>query len=270
MGYDLLDSGSGKKLERFSDVTVVRPSSNAFWHPLLGKEGWDEADIFFSRKEENKWSFKRKINSLVVDLEGITFKLKFTDFGHLGIFPEHAFLWRYLKERVNKSDKILNLFAYTGGATLVCADKGAMVCHVDASKTTVLWARENSEINNLDKAPIRWIVDDVFKFLKREKNRGNFYDGIILDPPSFGRGNKNEVFKIERDIIVLLTMVKDVLRDGGFVVFSCHTPGFTPIVLENILSEVFDKGIVTAGELLIDSTKSVVLPCGFYAIWEKK
>jgi len=269
MNYTLLDSGNGRKMEKFSDTVIVRPSGNAFWQPKLDKQIWDKADIFFSRKEENKWSFKKEVKDLKVEINGLVFKLKFTDFGHLGVFPEHAFLWQFLQDRIRSKINILNLFAYTGGATMACAKQGATVCHVDASKTSVAWARENAELNNLIKAPIRWIVDDVFKFLKREKTRGHVYDGIILDPPSFGRGSKQEIFKIERDIIYLLEMVRAVLSKSGFLVFSCHTPGFTPKILENILIQVFGEK-VRADELVIPSKTSYILPCGFYALWEGK
>ena len=197
--YTLIDSGNQQKLERYGEYLIVRPCSQALWLPSLPQKEWDRADASFSREGGNAWNTKKKLPaSWVVEIEGVRFKISPTDFGHLGVFPEHSQLWKGMKEAIarRKSPQILNLFAYSGGATLAAAQTGAHVCHLDASKGMVAWARENAALNNLTKAPIRWIVDDVVKFLNREVKRGTRYDGIIVDPPSFGRGSQGEVFKM--------------------------------------------------------------------------
>src|SRR3569832_2195063 len=197
MKYQLLDSGAEQKLERFGQYLLSRPCSQAVWKTALSPGEWKKADATFTREPANKWMGTTLPASWVVEHQGIRFKLMPTDFGHVGMFPEHALLWTWMRNRIKQGSQILNLFAYTGGVTLAAAQAGAEVCHVDASKTTVAWARENCALNELEKAPIRWIVDDVIKFLQREVRRGRTYDGIILDPPTFGRGSKGEVFKIE-------------------------------------------------------------------------
>ena len=192
-------------------------------------------------------------------------KIAPTDFGHLWVFPEHASLWGWMQERLSPSTKVLNLFAYSGGATLAALQKGASVCHLDASKGMVDWARENAALNGLTSAPARWIVDDAIKFLRREVKRGNRYDGILLDPPTFGRGSKGEVFKIERDIQPLLELCKELLTESPkFLIFSCHTPGFTPIVLKHLLGQFFDAPI-EAYEMLLESEEAYSIPSGCVA-----
>ena len=196
--YALIDSGHESKLERFGEYVIARPSAQAMWEPTLASSVWNQADASFSRDGGNAWSTRKQIpENWVVEIEGIKFKIAPTDFGHLGVFPEHSMLWSGMTKLISqqkKTPQVLNLFAYSGGATLAAAKAGASVCHLDASKGMVSWARENAALNNLEKAPIRWIVDDVIKFLKRELKRGTRYDGIILDPPSFGRGNNVELY----------------------------------------------------------------------------
>lgn len=259
--YQLLDSGDGQKWERFGEYTLVRPCPQAVWRPAKR----EEADAFFTREEGNKWVFRRKIpTNWEICLNGIRLKISPTDFGHLGVFPEHASLWGWMRSFISSGSKILNLFAYSGGASLAAALAGAQVCHLDASKGMVDWARENAKLNGLEKAPIRWIVDDALKFLKREINRGNRYDGIILDPPTFGRGNKGEIFKIERDIIPLLELCKNLLSNQPrFIIVSCHTPGFTPVVLSHLFEQIF-KVSSEAGEMLLESPNALSIPCGAY------
>jgi 23S rRNA (cytosine1962-C5)-methyltransferase len=259
--YQLLDSGDEQKLEQFGPYTLLRPCPQAIWRPKAKLE----ADASFTRDEGNKWLFKRKLPPFWnVSIQGIQLKISLTDFGHLGFFPEHASLWNWMRPLITPGCKVLNLFAYSGGASLAAAQAGAQVCHLDASKGMVDWARENAELNHLTKAPIRWIVDDAIKFLRREINRGVRYDGIILDPPTFGRGGKGEIFKIERDIIPLLELCRSLLSDQPkFIIFSCHTPGLTPIVLSHLFSQVF-KIPGDAGEMLLESTQSLSIPSGSY------
>lgn len=272
--YLLLDSGNQQKLERFGNYTLVRPCSQALWRPSLSKAAWDLADASFSREGGNAWKFKKRLpDSWITEIEGIRFKISPTDFGHLGVFPEHSLLWKPMKESLCKrkdSPHILNLFAYSGGATLAAAQAGARVCHLDASKGMVAWARENAIQNQLSSAPIRWIVDDAMKFLKREIKRGIRYDGIILDPPSFGRGNQGEVFKIERDIHDLLALCRELLSQKPlFILFTTHTPGMTPIVMGHLMQQTMQdrRGQIKTGEMLLPGSTGIVIPSGSFAQW---
>lgn len=268
--YQLIDSGHGEKLERFGEYTLIRPCAQAVWRPLLSKDVWQQAAARFTReKEKNHWTFQQKLPaSWTVTLGGVRFKISPTDFGHLGVFPEHAFLWEGMRSLIQKPCRVLNLFAYSGGVTLAAAQEGAEVCHLDASKGMVDWARENAALNGLQQAKIRWIVDDAMKFLKREVKRGSSYEGIILDPPTFGRGSKGEVFKIEEEIIPLLEVCRSLLsKKAQFVLFSCHTPGFTPIALEQLLSQTMPKGQVEAGEMALRAPSIFSIPSGAYAKW---
>lgn len=273
--YSLVDSGDQQKLERFGDVLIARPCSQALWRPSLSKGEWDAADAHFSRDGGNSWTFKRKLpDSWTSEVEGVRFKISPTDFGHLGVFPEHSTLWKPMKELIGTCSEpphILNLFAYSGGATLAAAQAGAKVCHLDASKGMVAWARENAALNNLSQAPIRWIVDDAAKFLHREIKRGVRYEGIILDPPSFGRGSKGEVFKIERDVHELLSLCRQLLSAKPlFLIFTTHTPGMTPIVMGHLMAQQTRglQGKIETGEMLLPSATGVDIPCGSFARWE--
>ena len=262
MNYALLDSGNEEKWEQFGDYSLVRPSPQAVWRPQ--KSPWN-SDARFSRDTSNRWSFSKKLpTSWTLSLHGVKLKIAPTEFGHLGVFPEHASLWQWMRRHLDKNSKVLNLFAYSGAATLAAAQEGASVCHLDASKGMVDWARENGKLNGLEAAPIRWIVDDAYKFLKREARRGQFYDAILLDPPTFGRGSKGEVFKIETDLMPLLEACKDVLSEHPrFVILSCHTPGLTPIVLGHALEQIFGKKPET-GEMLLESPGVLSIPSGSY------
>lgn len=251
---------------------IIRPSSQAIWPPFLDDTLWKRADAIFSREEEKNWLFKKKLpRTWTIEVGGLQFIVAPTDFGHLGVFPEHLSFFGQIESMIKarKNPNVLNLFAYTGGISLLAAKAGAKVCHVDASKPSVLWARENAKINNLEDRPIRWIVDDVFKFLKREHKRGVKYDGIILDPPSFGRGSSGEVFKIERDLPDLISLCKNLLSKDSFLVFTCHTLGFTQTVLYNLLNKMLPPGEIKGGEMLLSSEKHS-LPLGSFAIWESK
>jgi 23S rRNA (cytosine1962-C5)-methyltransferase len=256
--YSLLDSGDGRKLERFGPHVLVRPCAQAVWQP---EEKW-APDATFVRDEG--WSGKLP-EEWVIEVEGIRFRLSPTDFGHLGIFPEQAPTWRWLQEKVRPGMRVLNLFAYSGGVTLAAAKGSAEVCHVDASKGMVAWARENAALNGLSDAPIRWIVDDAIKFLFREVKRGKRYDVVVLDPPSFGRGAKGEVFKIDEEIQGLLQLCRKM--EPKVVIFSCHTPGYTPICLRNLLAQNFGAGEIEVREMVLDGARPV--PSGTIGRWER-
>lgn len=269
MSYNLLDSGHGQKLEQFGIVTLIRPAAQAIWSPQLPQKIWASADATFTREEKYRWIVRTKLpQEWTIELQNIRFKLKATDFGHLGIFPEQAAQWEWiiplLEQR--KNPRLLNLFAYSGGATLAAAKAGASVCHLDASKGMVTWARENAALNGLASAPIRWIVDDAEKFLNRCRKRKENFDAIILDPPSFGRGKAGELFKVEQDLPLILDHCKALLSpDPLFILLTCHTPGYTPTVLAQLLSERFPKGTIQSEEMIIQS--ALLLPSGAFARW---
>lgn len=273
--YELLDSGLGRKLERFGPYIIDRPSLTALWKKEKSPQVWKEAQAVFTREGQNNWQGLENLPShWAIDVSGIKFKLAPTDFGHLGIFPEQVPFWDWIYKTISQEKRplqILNLFAYSGGSTLAAAKAGASVCHLDASKGMVAWARENATLNGLEKAPIRWIIDDVNKFLKREINRERRYDGIILDPPSFGRGSKGEVFKIEEDLPPILEMCRTLLTPNPlFILLSCHTPGFTPIALNHFLKQTTNglKGTIDCGEMYLAGKKDVLtVPNGTFARW---
>lgn len=270
--YALLDSGEGRKLEQFGDYLISRPASQALWQ-CQHSELWKKADAYFTREPKGVWQGTTRLPmSWILDHVGLKFKVAPTDFGHLGIFPEHAETWKWMSECIRPKDKVLNLFAYSGGISLAAARAGAEVCHVDASKGMVAWARDNAALNGLQSASIRWIVDDVFKFLAREIRRGNTYEGIVLDPPSFGRGAKGEVFKIEEHLPQLLATCRQLLsKTPAFMILSCHTPGLTPISLQNLLSQCMKgtSGKIDAGEMVLRGEGDVLpLPSGTYARWK--
>lgn len=272
--YELLDSGSGRKLERFGKYVLARPCSQALWRPTLDKSAWDRADASFDREDGNRWHGRVNLpKEWTIETAGVKFRLGGTDFGHLGIFPEQRAQWKWIRRTVaeaGRSVSALNLFAYSGGSTMAAALGGAEVCHLDASKGMVEWARGNARLNALKDHPIRWIVDDAVKFMKREVRRGRRYDAIILDPPTFGRGALGETYKIERDLGETLGLVKDLLSDKPlFLLFSSHTPGLSPIVAENILSQLFPGAQLESGEMLLEG-KNLQCPSGVYlrVVWK--
>lgn len=271
--YKVLDSGDERKLEQLDDIIIDRPCAQAFWPKRKDKSLWSRASAIFSRGEKNIWDFKgKRIEQKIVKYHNYFFKLKFTDFGHIGIFPEHIFTWKLIEENSNKGDKILNLFGYTGGATIAGIAAGAFVTHVDASQKVNDWAKENVNLNRLDINRVRWITDDVIKFLKREVKRGNKYDGFVMDPPTFGRGSKGEVFKIEKDLCKIMQLILELMSDNcRYVILSCHTPGFTPKVLSNILISYLQikNGKFYDQELLIESD-TLLIPSGAVAYWISK
>lgn len=268
--YKVLDSGDERKLEQLGDLIIDRPCAQAFWPKQKDDKVWSSAGVTFDRGEKNIWQFNgKRLDRKIVKYHNYLFKLKFTDFGHIGIFPEHISTWKLIEKNSNKGDKILNLFGYTGGATIAGVAAGAVVTHVDASQKINDWAKENVNLNRLDINRVRWITDDVIKFLKREVKRGNKYDAFVMDPPTFGRGSKGEVFKIEKDLCKIMDLVIQLMSDNcRYVVLSCHTPGFTPKVLENILCSFIDtkKGRFNSYELMI-SSDTLPIPSGAVSYW---
>lgn len=280
--YELLDSGDGRKLERFGKFVLARPCSQAMWRPSLAAADWARADASFDREDGNNWHGRANLpKEWQIETAGIRFKLGGTDFGHLGIFPEQRSQWRWIRQTVRRAieqsgqsddravPNVLNLFAYSGGSTLAAALGGAAVCHLDASKGMVEWARGNAQLNGLAERPIRWIVDDAHKFMKREIRRGRRYEAIVLDPPTFGRGAGGEMYKIERDLKETLSLVRELLSENPlFVLFSSHTPGLSRIVAENILSQLFPSARLESGEMLLEGA-GLSCPSGIFcrACW---
>jgi len=278
-GYELLDSGSFQKLERFGSVVLSRPCAQAVWQQTLPKSDWQKVTATFFRDGGNQWRGRDNLpETWTIDVDGTKFQLSSTDFGHLGIFPEQRDQWRRIREtcaeyskRHGRPARVLNLFAYSGGSTLAAALAGAEVCHVDASKGMVDWARKNAALNGLEEKPVRWIVDDVTKFLERELRRERQYDLLILDPPSYGRGAKGEVFKIENDLPPLLALLGKLMSPQPLgVLLSCHTPELTPISLHHMLLQQFGRngGKVEHGEMQLRGASGVLpVPSGSFAWW---
>jgi 23S rRNA (cytosine1962-C5)-methyltransferase len=285
--YKLLDSGNFLKLEEIGPYRLVRPSLQSVWKPHLPDAEWKKADATFKRDESGKgvWEFKNKKPlpaQWKITSSSLQCVIKLTDFGHVGIFPEHhkgGELERAIAsfKSQQKEFRLLNLFAYTGIVSLLAANAGAQVVHVDASKKSVEWAKENAQASDMQKLPIRWLVDDVRKFIEREIRRGSTYHGIILDPPSFGRGPNGELWKIEEHISDFMeSLVKLMDKDFAYLQFSCHSPGFTPLTLTYLTDSVLPKAISEAGELKSlemtipewDSKRS--LPSGVCCIYSRK
>jgi len=265
--YELIDSGDGMKLEKFNGYTVARPDPRAIWKPT--KPDWN-ADAMFT---EDHWETKKSPPSpWTVSYKKLTFTLRPTSFKHVGVFPEQATNWNWITEQIHGDNiKILNLFAYTGGATMAAAAAGATVTHVDASKSTIDWAHENVIASELKDTPIRWIEEDAMKFVTREAKRGNTYDGIILDPPRFGHGTKGELWKIEEDLPKLLIEIKKILApQPRFILLNAYTADLSPLVLHHLLADIMKGGTVTFGELALEeSTGKRLLPNGIFARWSQ-
>lgn len=277
--YELLDSGAFQKLERFGAITLARPCAQAVWKQTLSPKVWQSATATFSREGGNQWIGRDRLPSRwEIQIDGITFQLSSTDFGHLGVFPEQRPQWKRIQElcrtysqKHQRPAQVLNLFAYSGGSTLAPALAGAEVCHVDASKGMVEWAKKNAALNQLSDHPIRWIVDDVPKFLEREIRRERFYDLIILDPPSYGRGSRGEIFKIEHDLPKLLTLLQKLLSKQPLgLLLSCHTPELTPLSLHHLIKQEFKAPpeAISFGEMQLTGSSSVFpVPSGSYCWW---
>jgi len=271
--YELLDSGEGRKLERFGDVTLSRPCDQAIWNRQK-PELWATSTASFDR--EYGWKTHRKADmpsSWIVTINGIMMKLKPTPTGHLGVFPETRLLWGWITDTLKSASEtnvnVLNLFAYSGGATLAAARAGCSVCHLDSSKSMVMRARENAVLNQLDEAPIRWITEDVNKFLDREIRRGHRYDAIMLDPPSFGHGVKGEQYKIEKDLVPTLEKCKALLTEKPvFVLLTTHTQGMTAPQLESLMEDMLDSGTIACGEMELTGASDVrSISSGVWARW---
>ena len=277
MTYLLLDSGDCEKLEQIGKYKVRRQAAQAFWAKTEPSEFWQNVDATHvrSKKGGGHWEFHRKCpDTWVMDWGGFKFKAKLTPFGHIGLFPEQASNWTWLKQKVSDAAEeiqVLNLFAYTGGSTMAAASVGANVTHVDASKGVVSWARENASLNQLEEKPIRWIVDDVIKFVQRETRRGRKYQGLILDPPTYGRGAKGETWKIEEDLLPFLKDLKKITSQLEFILLSCHSPGFSGLVLAQMIAQAFNVATddVQTGEMVTLSSSDLNLPSGVFARWSR-
>ena len=279
--YECLDAGNGEKLERWGDVILRRPDPQAIWTVDTYDQSWKKVDghYFRSRKGGGEWKFYKKLpDHWTISYKELTFKVSPTNFKHTGLFPEQATNWDYMMAKIRKANrpiKVLNLFAYTGGATMACSAAGAEeVVHVDASKGMVSWAKENRDLSHLENHKIRFIVDDCLKFVAREERRGRKYDAIIMDPPSYGRGPNGEVWKFEDNIYKLIEACTKILSDEPlFFLINSYTTGISSTVLENILKTtllpLYPNGKIEAGEVGLPITKNnLVLPCGIYGRWE--
>jgi 23S rRNA (cytosine1962-C5)-methyltransferase len=272
--YILLDSGNLQKLEQVGKYRLIRPALNAYWHPSLPEEEWNMAIGVFRRNSSGAGVWKWKQHpppSWKVNYGEYSLITKPTDFGHLGFFPEQIDNWKWLYRTAAETPRVqtLNLFAYSGGSSLALAEGGADVCHVDAAKGMLDWARENLSINHQIPANIRWIVDDVNKFINREIKRNRTYPGIVLDPPSFGRGPRGQIWKIEQDLVPLLKNLKKIMGSKPlFMLLSMHSQGFSPNCLERILYSLFkNKGTISHGEMVISEQSGRKLPAGIFARW---
>ena len=276
--YEVLDCSEGEKLERWGKYTLVRPDPQVIWSTPKKQRGWKKMNGHYHRSTRGggEWEFFDLPEQWTIRYDSLTFNLKPFSFKHTGLFPEQAANWDWFSDRIKKAGRpisVLNLFAYTGGATLAAAAAGASVCHVDAAKGMVAWAKENAKSSGLEEAPIRWIVDDCQKFVEREIRRGHHYDGIIMDPPSYGRGPKGEIWKIEESIYPFIRLTAQLLSDKPlFFLINSYTTGLAPSVLSYMIStEIIPAhgGHVEAGELGLPVTESgLFLPCGASGRWE--
>ena len=269
--YEVIDCSKGEKLERWGDYILVRPDPQVIWDTPRKEKGWHKMNAHYhrSKKGGGEWEFFDLPQQWSIHYRNLTFQLKPFSFKHTGLFPEQAANWDWFSELIKKAGrpvKVLNLFAYTGGATIAAAAAGASVTHVDASKGMVTWAKENAASSGLADAPIRWIVDDCVKFVEREIRRGNHYDAIIMDPPSYGRGPKGEIWKIEESIHPLVNLCAQLLVDRPlFFLINSYTTGLQPAVLSYLIGTELKRfpGKVTADEIgLPVSSNGLTLPCG--------
>ena len=276
--YEILDMANGEKLERWKDIILVRPDPQIIWKEKTFSKKWERANAIYKRSNKGGggWNYKSKLpESWQVKYKELVFNIKPMGFKHTGLFPEQAVNWDWMINKIKNTKrpiKVLNLFAYTGGASVACLYAGASVCHVDSSKGMVAWAKENVISSKLQDKPIRYIVDDVVKFVNREIRRGNKYDAIIMDPPSYGRGASGEVWQFENDIADLIELCTKVLSDKPlFFLINSYTTGISSEVLGNLLRLNIKtvKGKITSGEIGLPMTNSeLILPCGIFGRWE--
>jgi 23S rRNA (cytosine1962-C5)-methyltransferase len=276
-GYELLDSGSGEKLERYGDFILARPDPQALWKPTLSKARWEKADATFVR--EGKTGVWKKRGALPaawqISIDGLAFTIKPSPFKHTGLFPEQRPNWRWIRDQISHSGRsdisVINLFGYTGAATLAASAAGANVVHVDGSRSAISWGRENAEASGLGGRNIRWMLEDARKFVEREARRGSRYDGIIMDPPAFGRGDKGEVWKIEEDFLPFLEDCRNILSDAPlFVLLNGYASGYSSTAYLRCLEAILapQDGTLRHGELSIrESASGKLLPAGMYARW---
>ena len=278
--YEVLDTSGGEKLERWGKYVLVRPDPQVIWNTPKDDPLWRKYDARYARSSTGggKWANLRLPEHWQVKYRELTFNVKPMNFKHTGVFPEQAANWDFIMETIRGAGRpinALNLFAYTGGATLACAAAGASVCHVDAAKGMVAWAKENAKSSGLEDRPIRWIVDDCAKFVEREIRRGRRYDAIIMDPPSYGRGPSGEIWKLEENLWPFVQLVSQVLSDKPlFVIINSYTTGLAPSVVGYIMDSIFTKrfgGRSECGELGLPVKDSgLILPCGSTGRWTGK
>ena len=277
--YEVLDTSAGEKLERWGKYLLVRPDPQVIWNTPKNDPGWKKYDARYNRSSTGggKWSNLRLPERWQVGYKELTFNVKPMNFKHTGVFPEQAANWDFIMKTIRSAGRpvsVLNLFAYTGGATLAAAAAGASVCHVDAAKGMVAWAKENAKSSGLEEAPIRWIVDDCGKFVEREIRRGRRYDAVIMDPPSYGRGPSGEIWKLEENLYPFVELVASVLSDEPlFMIINSYTTGLAPSVLGYIMDTLVTKkhgGHTECGELgLPVRDTGLILPCGSTGRWTK-
>lgn len=302
--YELIDSGNGMRYERFGPYRTVRPDPQAIWQPTLPQKEWQSADVLFERTRDDKgiWKFKRHIpEKWKMTYKDLSFWARLTSFKHTGVFPEQSLQWDFIqniiankmKESQNghpgvtmttigsrktdsiaslqndKQPSILNLFGYTGIASLVAAAAGAKVTHVDASKPSITWARDNQSLSKLENKPIRWILEDAVKFVEREERRGNFYDGVIMDPPVYGHGPTGQIWKFNENFPKLMENVSKILsKNPLFVIVNAYAISSSAIMLENVIKDFLPKGTIDVGELCLEESASKrLLSTGIFARW---
>lgn len=276
--YEILDMANGEKLERWGNIILIRPDPQIIWSNKSKPELWKKANAHYHRSKTGggEWEYIKNVpESWQIKYKNLTFNLKPMGFKHTGLFPEQAVNWDFMIDKIKNAGreiKVLNLFAYTGGATVACSYAGASVCHVDSSKGMTSWAKENVASSGLSNRPIRFIIDDVIKFVQREIRRGNKYDAIVMDPPSYGRGANGEVWNIEESLYTLVELCTKVLSDKPlFFIINSYTTGLAPTILANILSLTIKKeGKISCGEIGLPMKESkLILPCGIYGRWEE-
>ena len=277
--YEILDMANGEKLERWGNIYLIRPDPQIIWKDKSYPNKWNMANARYNRSNTGggAWEYKKRLpESWQIKYKNLTFNIKPMGFKHTGLFPEQAVNWDWMIKKIKDSKReinVLNLFAYTGGATVACLSAGAKVCHVDSSKGMTTWAKENVESSGLRDRPVRFIIDDVVKFVQREIRRERKYDAIIMDPPSYGRGKNGEVWQFENNIADLVELCTKVLSDNPlFFLINSYTTGISSKVLENLLYLNMKnyKGTISSGEIGLPMKDSkLVLPCGIYGRWEK-